>query len=169
MIVLGVDPGTLATGYGLIEDRNGSMNVLASGCIKNDGRASMPLRLKRIFDILSEVIETHHPDEFAIETAFYGKNAQSALKLGHARRVLLRRDLSGVLAARGETSDRREWHRFQRAGPVHGDGASEAEKVPPSTRHHRRPGGRHVPSAPPPRRSPHKVRKLEKLPRRPSR
>ncbi len=84
MIVLGVDPGTLATGYGLIEDRNGRMSVLASGCIKNDGRVSMPLRLKRIFDILSEVIATHHPDEFAIETAFYGKNAQSALKLGHA-------------------------------------------------------------------------------------
>lgn len=47
----------------------------------------MPIRLKQIYETLSDVIERFHPDEFAIETAFYGKNAQSALKLGHARGV----------------------------------------------------------------------------------
>lgn len=49
----------------------------------------MPLRLKLIFDRLTDVIDHYHPDEFAIETAFYGKNAQSALKLGHARGVAM--------------------------------------------------------------------------------
>jgi crossover junction endodeoxyribonuclease RuvC len=47
----------------------------------------MPVRLKRIYDRLCEVIKQYHPDELAIETAFYGKNAQSALKIGHARGV----------------------------------------------------------------------------------
>ncbi|HEY6193317.1 MAG TPA: crossover junction endodeoxyribonuclease RuvC [Bacteroidota bacterium] len=122
MIVLGVDPGTLATGYGLIEDRNGSMNVLASGCIKNDGRASMPLRLKRIFDILSEVIETHHPDEFAIETAFYGKNAQSALKLGHARGV-------AMLAAVSREIPTQEYSPREVKRAIVGNGTASKEQV----------------------------------------
>jgi len=89
MIVLGVDPGTLITGYGVIETRNGKMKILDCGAIKNNNRTSMPLRLKFIYETLSEVTERYHPDEFAIETAFYGKNAQSALKLGHARGVAI--------------------------------------------------------------------------------
>ena len=92
MIVLGVDPGTLITGYGIIESTPTSrekIKVLAHGAIKNTSNSSMPLRLKRIFDVLSETIAQYRPDELAIETAFYGKNAQSALKLGHARGVAI--------------------------------------------------------------------------------
>ena len=89
MIVLGVDPGTLITGYGVIETLNGKMKILDCGAIKNDSRTSMPLRLKLIFERLNEITEQYQPDEFAIETAFYGKNAQSALKLGHARGVAI--------------------------------------------------------------------------------
>ncbi|HTK81949.1 MAG TPA: crossover junction endodeoxyribonuclease RuvC [Bacteroidota bacterium] len=89
MIILGVDPGTLITGYGIIESKNGKMTVLACDAIKNKSGIAMPLRLKHIYDVLSETISRFHPDEFAIETAFYGKNAQSALKLGHARGVAM--------------------------------------------------------------------------------
>lgn len=85
MIVLGVDPGSLITGYGIIENRNGVMRVLECDAIQNRSETPMPLRLKLIFDTLTAVIDKYQPDEFAIETAFYGKNAQSALKLGHAR------------------------------------------------------------------------------------
>ncbi len=85
MIVLGVDPGTLITGYGVIESRNGRMKILECDAIRNRSVQSMPRRLERIFERLTTVIDRYHPDEFAIETAFYGKNAQSALKLGHAR------------------------------------------------------------------------------------
>ncbi len=85
MIIIGVDPGTLVTGYGVIEARNGKMKIIDSGAIKNTSQTSMPLRLKLIFETLSKITTKYHPDEFAIETAFYGKNAQSALKLGHAR------------------------------------------------------------------------------------
>lgn len=87
MIILGVDPGTLITGYGVIEVRNGKRTMLACGCVKNDGSRSMPLRLKAIYEGLAAVIDRYQPDEFAIETAFCGKNAQSALKIGHARGV----------------------------------------------------------------------------------
>lgn len=89
MIILGVDPGTLVTGYGVIEVSRGTMRVLDCGAIRNSSAMSMPVRLHRIFEQLHEVIGRYRPDEFAIETAFYGKNAQSALKLGHARGVAM--------------------------------------------------------------------------------
>jgi crossover junction endodeoxyribonuclease RuvC len=122
MIVLGVDPGTLATGYGLIENDNGRLTVLASGCIRNGGRISMPLRLMRIFDGLNEVITLHHPDEFAIETAFYGKNVQSALKLGHARGV-------AMLAAVSQNIPTQEYSPREVKRALVGNGTASKEQV----------------------------------------
>lgn len=87
MVILGIDPGTLATGYGVLQSRGGLMRLLASGCVKNSPGTKMPDRLKHIYESLSVIIHKHKPDECAIETAFYGKNAQSALKLGQARGV----------------------------------------------------------------------------------
>ena len=89
MIVLGVDPGTLVTGYGVISVANGGMDVLACGAVRNRAETAMAGRLKHIYNSLAAVIEHYRPDEFALETAFYGKNAQSALKLGQARGVAL--------------------------------------------------------------------------------
>jgi crossover junction endodeoxyribonuclease RuvC len=89
MIVLGVDPGTLITGYGVVSADRGTLTLLDTGVIRNRSTRSMPLRLEAIYDGLEEVIERHAPDEFAIETAFYGKNAQSALKIGQARGVAM--------------------------------------------------------------------------------
>jgi crossover junction endodeoxyribonuclease RuvC len=88
-IILGVDPGTLITGYGVIEGRGDTWSMLACNVVKNSPKQSMPVRLKRIYDALCLIIEQYHPDEFAIETAFYGKNVQSALKIGHARGVAI--------------------------------------------------------------------------------
>jgi len=87
IIVLGVDPGTIVTGYGIVERRGSTLKLMSSGVIRNSPDSSMPVRLKRIYSELQSLITTFHPDEFAIESAFYGKNAQSALKLGHARGV----------------------------------------------------------------------------------
>ncbi|MBI1803815.1 MAG: crossover junction endodeoxyribonuclease RuvC [Ignavibacteriae bacterium] len=89
MVILGVDPGTLITGYGVIETRGTGIRVIICDAITNDSATAMPERLKLIHDILSSVIDRFHPDELALETAFYGKNAQSALKLGHARGVAM--------------------------------------------------------------------------------
>lgn len=94
MIILGIDPGTLATGCGVIEIDRGNTTLLGFDVIKNKPGLSMPLRLKAIHDGITRVIDTYRPDECAIETAFYGKNAQSALKIGQARGVSI---LSAVL------------------------------------------------------------------------
>ncbi|MDD8018138.1 MAG: crossover junction endodeoxyribonuclease RuvC [Bacteroidota bacterium] len=93
MIILGVDPGTLIAGYGVIERKGEKISILDVGVIKNSGAITMPLRLRKIYSSLCSVIDRFHPDEFAIETAFYSKNAQSALKIGQARGVSI---LAGV-------------------------------------------------------------------------
>jgi crossover junction endodeoxyribonuclease RuvC len=85
--VLGVDPGTLVTGYGVVARRGSHTLLLACGIICNRPQDPMPQRLRHIYDGLRKVMRAYHPDQFAIESAFYGKNAQSALKLGHARGV----------------------------------------------------------------------------------
>ena len=89
MIVLGVDPGTLITGFGVVERVGSRVRLLGYGAIKNGSGERIATRLKLIYSGLDQIIKKHHPDEFAIETAFYGKNAQSAMKLGHARGVSL--------------------------------------------------------------------------------
>ncbi|MEW6060769.1 MAG: crossover junction endodeoxyribonuclease RuvC [Bacteroidota bacterium] len=93
MIILGIDPGTLITGYGVIERAGDRLSLLDVGIIKNNPSVSMPLRLKKIYSTLTKVIKQFYPDEFAIETAFYSNNAQSALKIGQARGVSI---LAGI-------------------------------------------------------------------------
>jgi crossover junction endodeoxyribonuclease RuvC len=88
-VVLGVDPGTLVTGYGLVTSGGRGIRLLSSGLIRNSGRLSLPDRLNHLHEELSRIIGIFKPSEFAIESAFYGKNAQSALKLGHARGALI--------------------------------------------------------------------------------
>jgi crossover junction endodeoxyribonuclease RuvC len=87
MIILGVDPGTLNTGYAVIKGIDEKLRLLKYGVISMTSSMKLPVRLKIIYDGLVEVIDWFIPDEFAIETAFYSKNVQSTLKLGHARGV----------------------------------------------------------------------------------
>lgn len=122
MIILGVDPGTLITGYGVIEQKDGKLRVLAYDVVKNRSDRSMPLRLKAIYSTLVEVIDRYHPDEFAIETAFYGKNAQSALKIGHARGV-------SILAAVNHEIPTAEYSPREVKKAVVGNGAASKEQV----------------------------------------
>ena len=122
MIILGVDPGTLITGYGVIEERNGKFKVLAYDVVKNRSEQSMPIRLRAIYSTLCRVIERYHPDEFAIETAFYGKNAQSAMKLGHARGV-------SILAAVNAEIPTSEYSPREVKRAVVGSGAASKDQV----------------------------------------
>ena len=89
MIILGVDPGTIVTGYGIIELNKNKISHITSGIIKLSATKSLPEKLKIIYTELEKLIRTYKPDEFAIETAFYGKNIQSAMKIGYARGVSL--------------------------------------------------------------------------------
>ncbi|QSX31616.1 MULTISPECIES: crossover junction endodeoxyribonuclease RuvC [Shewanella] len=83
-IILGVDPGSRITGYGIIQCQGRHQQYLGSGCIRTQSE-DLPLRLKQIFDGLTEIIRQYQPTEFAIERVFLAKNADSALKLGQAR------------------------------------------------------------------------------------
>jgi crossover junction endodeoxyribonuclease RuvC len=89
MIILGVDPGTIITGFGIIELEKNKITHLASGIIKLPSGQTLPEKLKTIYTELEKLIRKYKPDEFAIETAFYGKNIQSAMKIGYARGVSL--------------------------------------------------------------------------------
>jgi crossover junction endodeoxyribonuclease RuvC len=87
--VVGIDPGTLVTGYGVIAGRDGRVKFVACGAIRTRAADPLALRLLAIHRELLALFRRHRPDECAVESAFYGKNAQSALKLGHARGVAL--------------------------------------------------------------------------------
>jgi crossover junction endodeoxyribonuclease RuvC len=122
MIILGVDPGTLITGYGVIEGKNERFRLLEFDVVKNRGDQRMPIRLRAIYATLCKVIDRYHPDEFAIETAFYGKNAQSAMKLGHARGV-------SILAAVNNEIPTAEYSPREVKRAVVGNGGATKEQV----------------------------------------
>ncbi len=86
--VLGIDPGTRSTGYGLVEAGRGRMDYMASGCIRTGG-GSMPQRLGEIHAGVAELIDANGVDELAIEAVFLSRNPQAALKLGQARGVAI--------------------------------------------------------------------------------
>ncbi len=92
--ILGIDPGSRITGYGIIEsDGNRSVHIV-SGCIRLK-QDDLPQRLGAIFQEIADLIRTHHPVEMAIEAVFVSKNASSALKLGQARGAAI---CAGVVA-----------------------------------------------------------------------
>jgi crossover junction endodeoxyribonuclease RuvC len=86
--VLGLDPGSLRTGFGIIDCRGAEPAHVASGCINVKG-GDMVLRLRRIFEGVSALVAEHRPDMVAIERVFIHRNPDSALKLGQARGVAL--------------------------------------------------------------------------------
>ncbi|MDD2739882.1 MAG: crossover junction endodeoxyribonuclease RuvC [Methylomonas lenta] len=82
--ILGIDPGSRITGYGVVEIMPSGVRYIASGCIRIQAE-DFPARLKQIFDGVSEIIALYQPQQMAIEQVFMHKNADSALKLGQAR------------------------------------------------------------------------------------
>ena len=85
MRVLGIDPGSRITGYGIIDKVGNRLVHVDNGAIFTDSQKDFPMRLQRIFRGLTEVIEQYHPDAVAVENIFFATNVQSALKLGQAR------------------------------------------------------------------------------------
>lgn len=90
MLVLGVDPGTAVTGYGVVTDGGrGQHTLVECGVIRTRARDPLAARLSEIFDGITELAARHHPDAIAVEDIFYGKNVKSTVSLGHARGVIL--------------------------------------------------------------------------------
>ncbi|MDR2777437.1 MAG: crossover junction endodeoxyribonuclease RuvC [Rickettsiales bacterium] len=89
MIVIGVDPGLIKTGYGLVRSDGSSLSYLDSGTIFTDAGTSIGNRLKNIFNELNELLILYRPDYFSLEETFVNNNPISSLKLGQARGVAL--------------------------------------------------------------------------------
>src|SRR5688500_16660133 len=89
MIVLGIDPGTAALGYGIVESRSGRLRMVDGGTFVTKPDASLPQRLLAIHALLDELIALHKPDLVAVERLFFSRNAQTAFAVGQARGVVL--------------------------------------------------------------------------------
>ena len=89
MLVLGIDPGTAITGYGLVESDAGELKLVGCGTITTSAKESLPARLQTIYHELSRIIVTYRPAEAAVEELFFARNARTALAVGHARGVTL--------------------------------------------------------------------------------
>ena len=88
-IILGIDPGTNILGYGLIGIQNKQLNLISTGVLRMSKLENHQLKLKKIFESITLIVEEYLPDEVAIEAPFFGKNVQSMLKLGRAQGVAM--------------------------------------------------------------------------------
>lgn len=93
-IILGIDPGTSITGYGVIKTVGNTPELISIGFIDLSKYDDHYLKLKHIFERTAGIIDEYHPDELAIESPFYGKNVQSMLKLGRAQGAAIAAALS---------------------------------------------------------------------------
>ncbi|HZF09185.1 MAG TPA: crossover junction endodeoxyribonuclease RuvC [Thermoanaerobaculia bacterium] len=89
MLILGLDPGSLHTGYGLLEKRGSALGVLAVGRFSCPREQALPARLAHLVACLHELLERHHPDVAVVESPFHGMNARSLIVLAQARGALL--------------------------------------------------------------------------------
>lgn len=122
MIILGVDPGSNFTGYAVIKNDKNIITRITSGVITLPPVKSLSQKLEIIYDELNKTIRKHLPDEFVIETAFYGKNVQSTLKIAYVRGV-------SILAAAHNKVPVNEYSPREIKKAVVGNGAAAKEQV----------------------------------------
>lgn len=89
MRILGIDPGTAITGFGVIEAKNGKFTMVDGGVIRTPAKQALELRLETIYDNLSEVIKETKPDFAAVESLFFAQNVTTAMSVSQARGVIL--------------------------------------------------------------------------------
>ncbi len=89
MIILGIDPGSVVTGFGLVEHQNRKNQLLKCGCIRPNHKLTFPQRLLYIYDQLLALVASSSPNEVALESVFYGANTQSLIKLCQARGAIV--------------------------------------------------------------------------------
>jgi len=122
-IILGIDPGSRFTGYGVIKQQGRSFEYLGSGCIKALSQGDdLANRLQTIFSGVSEIIRQFNPEHFAIEQVFMAKNPDSALKLGQARGA-------AIVAATNSGLSIAEYSARQIKQAVVGTGAADKSQV----------------------------------------
>ena len=120
-LILGIDPGSRITGFGIVRHAAGRQEYVASGCIRV-GDCAFPERLQRIFHYLSELIGQYQPDVVSIEQVFMARNPDSALKLGQARGAAIVAAVNAGLAVH-------EYSARQVKQAVVGTGAADKKQV----------------------------------------
>ena len=124
MKVLGVDPGTAVTGYGIVETNGGPGcgHLVECGVIRLPRTGRLEIRLAELYEGIADLIARHHPTHLALEDAFYHKNVRTTLVLGHARGVVL-------LAAAQAGMNVAEYSPARVKKTVAGTGAARKERV----------------------------------------
>ncbi len=122
MIVIGIDPGTASTGYGVIESSGSGLRALAAGVIETPAAARLERRLAEIHGHVVDLLEGYRPDAVAIEELYFGANARTAFAVGQARGVVL-------LAAGQRGIPSRSYTPQQVKGAVCGHGRAGKEQV----------------------------------------
>jgi crossover junction endodeoxyribonuclease RuvC len=89
MIIMGIDPGSVITGYGLIRKEDGGWGILQQGCIRTRGARAFPQKLEVIYSGLADVISRYHPDVVVVERGFSGRNPKTALVMGQVLGISL--------------------------------------------------------------------------------
>ncbi|HRD55848.1 MAG TPA: crossover junction endodeoxyribonuclease RuvC [Parachlamydiaceae bacterium] len=89
MLILGIDPGTLVTGYGLVSAKDHHFSAIDYGCIRPSLKDKLTDRYLYIYNGIKELLEKYQPDALVVETQFVNKNPQSAIKLGMARGIII--------------------------------------------------------------------------------
>ncbi len=89
-MILGIDPGTAITGYGVVaKEGAGAVSLVECGVVRTSSHEALPIRIREIYEAVAALIARHAPSVVVVEAVFQGKNVQSALKLGHARGAIL--------------------------------------------------------------------------------
>jgi crossover junction endodeoxyribonuclease RuvC len=122
MLVLGIDPGTAALGYGIVERCGGRLRAVDHGCVTTSPTDSLPDRLASIHAALVELLELHQPDLVGVERLYFSRNAQTAMGVGQARGVVL-------LAAAQHAIGVREATPNEVKSAVAGYGAADKDQV----------------------------------------
>jgi crossover junction endodeoxyribonuclease RuvC len=122
MIVLGIDPGTASTGYGVVARRGGRLLALDGGVIATEPGLALERRLAQIHARVGELLDEHAPDAVAVEDLYFGANAKSAFAVGHARGAVL-------LAAGARGLPARSYTPQQVKSAVCGSGRAEKAQV----------------------------------------
>jgi crossover junction endodeoxyribonuclease RuvC len=122
VIVLGIDPGTAALGYGIVEATRGRVREVDHGCLETSPDTSLPDRLLAIHALVDELLASHQPDVMAVERLFFSKNVQTAFGVGQARGVVL-------LAAAQHGVPVREATPNEVKSAIAGYGAADKEQV----------------------------------------
>lgn len=122
MIILGIDPGTAALGYGVVERIGGRLRAIDHGCLVTSPDLPMPERLLAIHGLLDDLLSLHEPAIVAVERLFFSRNAQTAIAVGQARGVVL-------LAAAQHGKPVREATPNEVKSAIAGYGAADKEQV----------------------------------------